>query len=563
MSKFSLGKNRHFGSILTILLGCLYLAVVLKVAWVGDDAYIIFRSIEQVFAGNGPRWNAIERVQTYTSPLWFWLSCIPRIFSSDLYINAIALSLLCNAAMIRIVLKKTTRFGIPIVALLISSNAFMDYTSSGLEYPLIYLLIALFVFTYILSDPEKNYADLKRMSLIAGLMLVTRHDLLMLVILPMASAIYSHKTRLNFKQTIIILVFILGPLLAWSLYSLVYYGMPFPNTAYAKLGLDVPRWQYLEQGAVYFLNGAKTDIISIIILIVFTSSWLWIKDIKYRMTIASALLAEFYVIWVGADFMSGRFYSHIVLFGLLAFFAQQKKSYINFLTIKNSTKIVIISACALLLGAYHVFYSKTPLNTPLIFSNTNIQHGISDERGFYSGDTSVWKWLKNDKSYFPDTGQIAEAISWRNAGEPYYRLTAIGMTGYWLGTEGVIVDFVALSDAMRARMPRMATDWSPGHTTREIPIDYEDSLIEKKSLIEDPYISLYFTKFSLIIQSDDLFTWERFKAIYELNTGQLEEILHSSNWFRPNNKTNAWNSVCDHPWAHPQPVFILRKNGSN
>src|SRR5690606_39241546 len=142
-------------------------------------------------------------------------------------------------------------------------------------------------------------------------------------------------------------------------------------------------------------------------------------------------------------------------------------------------------------------------------------------------------------------------------------LTAIGMAGYWLGTEGTIIDFIALSDAMRARMPRMATDWSPGHTTREIPTNYAESLIAKQSLIVDEDISLYFTKFSLVIQSDDLFTWERFKAIYELNTGALDKILHRSNWLRPNNKENAWNSTCNHPWVNTQPVYILRKNGTN
>src|SRR5690606_15796379 len=138
---------------------------------------------------------------------------------------------------------------IVLVILLISSNAYMDYTSSGLEYPLIYLLVAQFVFLYLFLDPEKNYLHLQGMSLITGLMLITRHDLLMLVILPITMTIYSHKANLDRKKTFAILMLIFGPLAAWSFFSLLYYGLPFPNTAYAKLGLDVPRWQYLEQGA--------------------------------------------------------------------------------------------------------------------------------------------------------------------------------------------------------------------------------------------------------------------------------------------------------------------------
>ena len=58
--------------------------VFLKNAWVVEDAYIIFRSVEQVFAGNGPVWNPHERVQAFTSPLWFGLLVLSRIVSADL-----------------------------------------------------------------------------------------------------------------------------------------------------------------------------------------------------------------------------------------------------------------------------------------------------------------------------------------------------------------------------------------------------------------------------------------------------------------------------------------------
>ena len=38
-----------------------FLLVFFKNAWVADDAYIAFRSVEQLFAGHGPRWNMDER----------------------------------------------------------------------------------------------------------------------------------------------------------------------------------------------------------------------------------------------------------------------------------------------------------------------------------------------------------------------------------------------------------------------------------------------------------------------------------------------------------------------
>ena len=38
-------------------------------AWISEDAYITLRSVEQLMAGNGPRWNPHERVQVFTHPL--------------------------------------------------------------------------------------------------------------------------------------------------------------------------------------------------------------------------------------------------------------------------------------------------------------------------------------------------------------------------------------------------------------------------------------------------------------------------------------------------------------
>ncbi len=53
-------------------------------AWVCGDAYINFRSIEQLFAGNGLVWNSHERVQVYTSPLWFFMVAATRWVSENL-----------------------------------------------------------------------------------------------------------------------------------------------------------------------------------------------------------------------------------------------------------------------------------------------------------------------------------------------------------------------------------------------------------------------------------------------------------------------------------------------
>ena len=50
-----------------------YATALLTNAWLCDDAYITYRSIDNFVSGYGPVWNSGERVQSYTHPLWFFV----------------------------------------------------------------------------------------------------------------------------------------------------------------------------------------------------------------------------------------------------------------------------------------------------------------------------------------------------------------------------------------------------------------------------------------------------------------------------------------------------------
>src|SRR5205814_6382583 len=53
------------------LFALLALALV-RTAWLCDDAFINFRTIDNVLHGYGLRWNVAERVQSFTDPLWLF-----------------------------------------------------------------------------------------------------------------------------------------------------------------------------------------------------------------------------------------------------------------------------------------------------------------------------------------------------------------------------------------------------------------------------------------------------------------------------------------------------------
>ena len=60
-------------SLVLVAVTTVLLAVAVRVAWLGDDAYITLRTVENWCSGLGLRWNLVDRVQTFTHPLWMLL----------------------------------------------------------------------------------------------------------------------------------------------------------------------------------------------------------------------------------------------------------------------------------------------------------------------------------------------------------------------------------------------------------------------------------------------------------------------------------------------------------
>ena len=117
-------------------------------AWVSEDAYITFRVIDNWAHGYGLRWNVHERVQAYTHPLWLLLHLPFAALTQNLFYINIAVSLVCSMAAVGIVLLTFRKnLGVTLTCFmlpLLLSKCFRDYSSSGLETSLSFLLFACF-----------------------------------------------------------------------------------------------------------------------------------------------------------------------------------------------------------------------------------------------------------------------------------------------------------------------------------------------------------------------------------------------------------------------------------
>ena len=122
--------------LISLRVGCLVLVAVLmiRLAWIGDDALITLRTALNVSHGWGVGFNPVERVQAYTHPLWFLTWILVGNVSGVWLAGILIFSVLAACVAVALVLwhcKNQTAIVVS-VGLLVGSNAFMEYATSGL-----------------------------------------------------------------------------------------------------------------------------------------------------------------------------------------------------------------------------------------------------------------------------------------------------------------------------------------------------------------------------------------------------------------------------------------------
>src|SRR5262245_18067123 len=143
--------------------------------------------------------------------------------------------------------------------LILSSKAFVDYSSSGLEYPLSYFLLTLFVMRISSWDDAAPLPEqLPPLLLIASLAFVNRADTILLYFPALVWLLWRRIRELRLAD-LGRLALASAPAWGWLLFSLIYYGFPFPNTYYAKAAFGAPRWLQLQQGAAYVVSSLRFD----------------------------------------------------------------------------------------------------------------------------------------------------------------------------------------------------------------------------------------------------------------------------------------------------------------
>ena len=81
-----------------------------------------------------------------------------------------------------------------------------------------------------------------------------------------------------------------------------------------------------------------------------------------------------------------------------------------------------------------------------------------------------------------------------------------------------------------------------GHYWRDIPTGYLESIVFEKNLFEDENLAQYYDKLMILQRSDDFFSLERLKIIWDMNTGKYNHLIESYDTSNDNFFQNALNN---------------------
>ena len=488
----------------TFLLG-LFGVVVLRSAWMCDDAYITLRTIDNFVEGHGLRWNVVERVQTFTHPLWLLLLSVPYYFTREAFLTPLAVSFLLSAGTVWIFLRYLARSDAAAIVgalTLVFSKAFTEYSTSGLENPLTYFLLAVFLALYWRPRGVRRSTGLW---VLAGLLMLNRLDTGLLVL----PALMVEACRQSWRLTARAASIGLAPLALWELFSIVYYGFPFPNSAYAKLQTGVAVSDLIAQGLLYLLDAVARDPVTPLAIVAFTAVSVMAQP-RDRWPLALGIgLYVAYVVRIGGDFMTGRFLAAPLFASVVLLGQTQWRS--------RDVAMPLVAVTIALLGCFAT--TRPPILTgPDTFATEPRDiygvGGVDDERAFYSRYTSLLRTSRALPLPYHDQVERGRALR----GSPQVIVTAgIGMFGYYAGPAVHIVDPMALTDALLARLPSKE-NWRIGHFERTVPNGYVETLQTGRNRMteSDVAIAHLYEQLKLITQGP-IWDARRWRAILSMN----------------------------------------------
>jgi arabinofuranosyltransferase len=406
--------------------------------WIADDGLIVLRTVRNLLAGNGPVFNAGERVEANTSTLWTYLVTFGAWIGGSVRLEyvVLAFALILSVAGVVLAMLGTGRLYAPSLqgrrALLLPAGALVyiaipparDFATSGLENGLVLAYLGLLWWMMVCwsqalraypadggasGDTPDNVPGRffeGALAFVAGLSVLVRPELALIggvALVMMLVAARGWRRR--------VLITVAGGLLpvAYQIFRMGYYALIVPGTAVAKDATG-SKW---SQGLTYLANfnqpyllWVPAVLLALLGLVLVTTRsrpwWLhrqvprgygWLRrtvqspPAVVAFMVLSGLIQGIYWVRQGGDFMHGR-----VL--LTPVFCVLAPVAVIPLVLPDGTRFTretgyLLAAATSVLWAAVVGWSVWAANSPGMGADaTRVTYtGIVDERRFYSQAT--------------------------------------------------------------------------------------------------------------------------------------------------------------------------------
>lgn len=234
--------------------------------WIADDGLIVLRTVRNLLAGNGPVFNAGERVEANTSTVWTYLLYVCSWVGGPVRLEYVALAVALTLSVLGIVLLMlgTGRLYAPSLrgrrAIVLPAGALVyiavpparDFATSGLESGLVMAYVGLLWWMMVcwaqpLRVRPQSPWFIAALAFVAGCSVLVRPELALIggaaLIMMMIAA------RTWARRGLIVLAGGLLPV-AYQIFRMGYYGLLVPGTALAKDAAG-DKW---SQGLIYLAN---------------------------------------------------------------------------------------------------------------------------------------------------------------------------------------------------------------------------------------------------------------------------------------------------------------------
>ncbi len=233
--------------------------------WIADDGLIVLRTTRNMLAGNGPVFNAGERVEANTSTAWSYLMYFGGLVAGPARLEYVALTfaLILSVLGVVFVMLGTARLYGPVLggrsAVMLPAGVLVyiaipparDFATSGLENGLVLAYLGLLWWMMVIwaqrrGQPVSTAFDMT-LAFVAGFSVLVRPELALvggLALVMMLIVASGWRRR--------VLIVVAGGLLpvAYQIFRMGYYGLLVPGTAVAKDATGA-KW---EQGFSYLAN---------------------------------------------------------------------------------------------------------------------------------------------------------------------------------------------------------------------------------------------------------------------------------------------------------------------